>query len=72
MRTLVCLFDYFVYFTSMHSYTCIIAPHLGTLAEACEGPDVEPNRRWSRWIYPEDRKTEQVLDGGNACQASFI
>jgi hypothetical protein len=27
----------------MHSYICIIAPHLGTLAEAREGPDVEPN-----------------------------
>jgi hypothetical protein len=43
MRTLVCLFDYSVYCTSMHSYICIIASHLGTLAEAREGPDVEPN-----------------------------
>jgi hypothetical protein len=43
MRTLVCLFDYSVYYTSMHSYICIIAPHLGTLAEAREGPDVELN-----------------------------
>jgi hypothetical protein len=40
---LVCLVDYFVYCTSMHSYICIVAPHLGTLAEAREGPKVEPN-----------------------------
>jgi hypothetical protein len=37
------LLDCFVYFTSMHSYIYIIAPHLGTLAETCEGPDMEPN-----------------------------
>jgi hypothetical protein len=43
MITLVCLFDYSVYCTSRHSYICIIAPHLGMLAEACKGPDVEPN-----------------------------
>jgi hypothetical protein len=43
MRTLVCLFDFFVYCTSMRSYICIVAPHLGTLAEAHEGPKVEPN-----------------------------
>jgi hypothetical protein len=43
MRTLVCLFDYSVDCTSIHSYICIIAPHLGMLAEAHEGPDVEPN-----------------------------
>jgi hypothetical protein len=43
MRTLVCLFDYSVHCTSMHSHMCMVAPHLGTLAEAREGPDVEPN-----------------------------
>jgi hypothetical protein len=43
MRTLVCLHDCFVYCTSILSYICIVAPHLGTLAEACEGPDVELN-----------------------------
>jgi hypothetical protein len=43
VRTLVCLFDYFVYCTSMHSHICIVASHLGTLAETREGPDVEPN-----------------------------
>jgi hypothetical protein len=43
MRTLVYLHDCFVYCTSILSYICIVAPHLGTLAEAHEGPDVEPN-----------------------------
>jgi hypothetical protein len=43
MRTLVCLHDYFVYCISMYSYIFIVAPLLGTLAEACEGPNVEPN-----------------------------
>jgi hypothetical protein len=43
MRTLVCLFVYSVYCISMYSYICIVAPHLDTLAEAREGPDVEPN-----------------------------
>jgi hypothetical protein len=43
MRTLVCLLDHFVYYISMCSYICIIAPHLGALAEAREGSDMEPN-----------------------------
>jgi hypothetical protein len=43
MRTLVYLFDYSVDCISMHSYICIIAPHLGTLAEARERPNGEPN-----------------------------
>jgi hypothetical protein len=43
MRTLVCLHDCFVYCTSILLYICIVAPHLGMLAEAREGPDVEPN-----------------------------
>jgi hypothetical protein len=41
MRTLLCLLDYFVYCISMYSYICIIAPHLGTLAEKHEELDVE-------------------------------
>jgi hypothetical protein len=45
MRTLVCLHDCFVYCISMHSHKCIVAPHIGTLAEAREGPDVEPNQK---------------------------
>jgi hypothetical protein len=29
----------------MHSYICIVAPHLGALAEAREGPNVVPNQK---------------------------
>jgi hypothetical protein len=57
----VCLYDYLVYCTSMHSYICIVAPYLGTLAEAREGPDVELTWRWCWWIHPEDGRIEQVL-----------
>jgi hypothetical protein len=57
MQTLVCLFDYFVYCTPMHSYICIVAPHLGTLAEARKGPDVELTRRRCLGNYPEDGST---------------
>jgi hypothetical protein len=47
----------------MHSYICIIAPHLGTLAEAREGPDVEPNpKAVFGGSKPEDRRTGQVVD----------
>jgi hypothetical protein len=62
MRTLVCLLDYFVYCTSMHSYICIVAPHLGTLAKTCEGPDVELTRKWCWWTYLGDGRIGQVLD----------
>jgi hypothetical protein len=43
MGTLVCLLDLFVYCIPMYSCICTVAPQLGTLAEACEGLDVEPN-----------------------------
>jgi hypothetical protein len=55
MRTVVCLHDNFVYCISMYSYICMVTPHIGTLAETREGPDVELNpkmvlvdlsRRW--------------------------
>jgi hypothetical protein len=61
MLTLVCLHDYFVYCTSMHSYICIVAPHLGTLAERCEGCGVGAKPEdgvW--WNYPEDGSTQRV------------
>jgi hypothetical protein len=51
----------------------MVASHIGTLAKTCEGCGVGAKPEdgvW--WIYPEDRKTEQVLDGGNARQASFF
>jgi hypothetical protein len=64
MRTLLCLFDYSVYCTSMHSHMCMVASYIGTLAETCEGCGVGAKPEdgvW--WIHPEDRRIEQVLDG---------
>jgi hypothetical protein len=46
----------------MHSYICIVAPHLGTLAETREGPDVELTKRWCWWAYLGDGRIGQVLD----------
>jgi hypothetical protein len=46
----------------VHSYICIVAPHLGTLDEPREGHDVgaEPEDGvW--WTYPEGGKVKQVL-----------
>jgi hypothetical protein len=40
----------------------MVAPHLGTLAEARKGPDVEPNPKIVLVIHPEDRRVRQVLD----------
>jgi hypothetical protein len=62
MRTLVCLHDYFVYRTSMHSHICIVAPHIGTLAKTCEGCGVGAKPKdgvW--WIHPANGRTGQVL-----------
>jgi hypothetical protein len=50
------------YCTSMHSYICIVAPYIGTLAETCEGCGVGAKLEdgvW--WIHPEDGRTGQVL-----------
>jgi hypothetical protein len=46
----------------MHSYICIVAPHLGTLAETREGCGVGAKPEdgvW--WIHPEDGRNGQVL-----------
>jgi hypothetical protein len=56
------LFDCFVYCTSMHSHICIIAPHLGTLAETRERCDVELTRRWCWWTYLGDGRIGQVIE----------
>jgi hypothetical protein len=61
MRTLVCLFDFCVYCTSMHSYICIVAPHLGTLAEAREGHDVKPNPKMEL-VDPSRRSKDRTSD----------
>jgi hypothetical protein len=45
----------------MHSYICLIAPHLGTLDEPREGRDVRAKPEdgvW--WTYPKDGKAKQV------------
>jgi hypothetical protein len=63
MRTLVCLHDCFIYCTSMHSHICIFTPHIGTLAETCEGCGVGAKPEdgvW--WIHLEDGRIGQVLD----------
>ena len=39
----------------MHSYICIVAFHLGTIDESCEGRDVgvkPEDGEW--WTHPED------------------
>jgi hypothetical protein len=57
----------------MHSHMCMIAFHIGTLAETCEGCGIGAKPEDDVWrIHPEDRRTEQVLNEGNARQASFI
>jgi hypothetical protein len=47
---------------SMYSYICIVAPHLGTLAETREGFGVAAKPEdgvW--WNYPEDGSTRRVV-----------
>jgi hypothetical protein len=45
----------------MHSYICIVAPHLGTLAETREGCGIRGKPEddvW--WNYPKDESTQRV------------
>jgi hypothetical protein len=56
----------------MHSYVCIIAPHLGTLAEAREGPDVEPNPKMELVDLPRRSKDQTSGRLEDARQAGFI
>jgi hypothetical protein len=47
----------------MYSYISTVVPHLGTLAETCEGCDIGAKPKdgvW--WIHPEDRRIGEVLD----------
>jgi hypothetical protein len=47
----------------MHSHMRMVASHIGTLAETCEGcgvGDKPEDGVW--WIHPEDKKIGQVLD----------
>jgi hypothetical protein len=43
----------------MHSYICIVAPHLGILDEPREGRDVRAEPKDGVW-WPEDGKAKQV------------
>jgi hypothetical protein len=46
----------------MYSYICIVAPHLGTLAETREGCGVGAKPEdgvW--WNYPKDGSTRRVV-----------
>jgi hypothetical protein len=47
----------------MHSHRCMVASHIGTLAETCEGYGVGAKPEdggW--WIHSEDRRIGQVVD----------
>jgi hypothetical protein len=75
MRTLVCLHDCFVYCISMHSHICIVAPHIGVLAETCEGQDVELNPKMvladpSRSL--KDRTSARMEDARQAASSDIL
>jgi hypothetical protein len=53
-------------------YIHTLASHLGTLDAPREGRDVELTIRWCWWTYLGDGRIVQVLEWGNARQASFI
>jgi cysteine synthase len=56
----------------MHSYIYIVAPHLGTLDEAREGPDVELNPKMEL-ANPSRRLKDRTSVGmEDARQAGFI
>jgi hypothetical protein len=75
LRTLVCLFDYFVYCTSMHSYICIVASHIGTLAETCEGCGVGANPKMEL-VDPsrrqKDRTSARLEDARQASSSDIL
>ena len=57
----------------MHSYICIIAPHLGTIDEPREGRDIGTEHEddvW--WTYPEEAKNRSTCLDRNTRQASAI
>jgi hypothetical protein len=56
----------------MHSYICIVAPHLGTLSEAREGSEVEPNPKMEL-VDPSQRSKDRTSGRlKDARQAGFI
>jgi hypothetical protein len=63
----------FCYCTSMLSYICIVAPHIGTLAEMCKGCGIGAKPEdgvW--WIHPKDRRIGQVLDWRECSPSEFL
>jgi hypothetical protein len=61
MLSLVCFHECFAYCTSMYSYICIVAPHLGMLDVPREGYDVGAKPEDGvGWTYPENERTMQV------------
>jgi len=61
---LACSFWCIVYCTFVHSYICIIAPHLGTIDEPREGRDIGTKHEddvW--WTYPEEAKNPEYMLG---------
>ena len=47
----------------MHSYICIIAPHLGTIDEPREGCDIGTEHEDVWWTYPEEAKNQEYMLG---------
>ena len=48
--------------SSMHSYICIVAPHLGTIDAPREGRDVGGEPDGNVWCtYPEDEKNLEYM-----------
>jgi hypothetical protein len=62
MLSLVCFHECFAYYTSMHSYICIVAPHLGMLDAPREGRDVGAKPEDGVWI------SIQKIGGLRKCQ----
>ena len=48
----------------MHSYICIVAPHLGTIDAPREGYDIGAEPEDDVWCtYPEDKKNQENMLG---------
>ena len=56
----------------MHSYICIIAPHLGTIDEPREGRDIGTEHEddvW--WTYPEEAKNQEYMLGPECSPSEY-
>jgi len=69
---LACSFWCIVYCTSVHSYICIIAPHLGTIDEPREGRDIVTEHEddvW--WTYSEEAKNQEYMLGPECSPSEY-